>query len=529
MSLILCRFQSKAAQHDFECQTRGDVAQERLARLPANAHRRNDLIDGPPFRVSRELASSVWIDEKATRRLGLRQQQVATVEPVGVDQPLRLLALEPVGAPEQRVHALRADLGEQLERLRARRGRAGVGPRPEADDLAAREQGRGNRARPRQDQDDHGRGGRLLQGLEERLRRVVRHPLGLVEDEHLAARHRRPQRCEPLELADRADPDRAGAALARSSSANARAVVMRPAPAGPMKAYAWATRSLASARRSSSTARGWSRMRSSATKEFLDDRAHLGLDDVRRRSRADQAHALGLGAEDPEIAAAHLAVEGERLPLEVVEAPVAGPYPAHSLGRIEVEEQGEIRHDAAGRARVQLADQVEIDATTVPLVRDRRIGVPIAQHDTAAIEPRPDLLGDVLLARGHEEEDLDERPGLDTRSLEQGAHRNAESCSVGLPRVLDLATLPTKPAPEPHHLGRLARPFDALERDQYTAHAPANLRSNHSTAPRPSGIAGRPSDPGYEGGARSPRRDRQRAIASRRPPAPPNRPAVVSV
>src|SRR5262249_5017913 len=117
------------------------------------------------------------------------------------------------------------------------------------------------------------------------------------------------------------------ARLPRSSSANARAVVMRPAPAGPMKAYAWATRSLASARRSSSTARGWSRMRSSATKEFLDDRAHLGLDDVRRRSRADQPHALGLGTEDLEIAAAYLAVEDERLALEVVEATVARPDP----------------------------------------------------------------------------------------------------------------------------------------------------------------------------------------------------------
>src|SRR5262245_7164572 len=268
---------------------------------------------------------------------------------------------------------------------------------------------------------------------------------------------------------------------------------MRPAPAGPTNAYAWATRSLASARRSSSTARGWSRMRSSATQELLDDRAHLGLDDVRRLARSDQPDALGLGAEDLEIAAAHLAMEGERLALEIVEAPVARPHPAHPLGRIEVEEQGEIGHDAAGRARVQLANQVAIDAATVPLVRDRRVGVPVAEHDPAAIEPGPDLLGDVLLARGHKEKDLDERLGLDARSFEQGAHRDAESCSVGLPGVLDLATLPTKPALEPHHLGRLARPLDALKRDQYSAHAPDNLRSNHSTAPGHPVIAARPS------------------------------------
>src|SRR5262249_12661819 len=138
----------------------------------------------------------------------------------------------------------------------------------------------------------------------------------------------------------------ARAGLPRSSSANASAVVMRPAPAGPTNAYAWATRSLATARRSSSPARGWSRMRSSATQELLDDRAHLGLDDIRRSSRANQPDALGLGAQDLEIAAAHLAVEGERLALEIVQAPVTAPDPPHALGRVEVEEQREIGHDA---------------------------------------------------------------------------------------------------------------------------------------------------------------------------------------
>src|SRR5262245_64974967 len=109
MSPILCRPQGETAQHDFECQTRGDVAEERVARLAAKGHRRDDLVDGPPFCVSCELAGSAGIDEKTTRRLGLRQQQVATVEPVGVDQALRLFALEPVRTAEQRLDALRPD------------------------------------------------------------------------------------------------------------------------------------------------------------------------------------------------------------------------------------------------------------------------------------------------------------------------------------------------------------------------------------------------------------------------------------
>src|SRR5438094_155292 len=365
ISSILCRPQSEAAQHDFEGEARGDVAQERVTRLAADVHRGHDLIDGPVLGLAGELGRAIGVDQETARRAGLRHEQISTEEPVGVDQGFGLLALEPVGAAEQRIDALRLDLGEDLQRLCTGGGGAGV---------------------------------------------------------------------------------------------------IRPADAGPMNAYAWATRSLASARRSRSTARGWSRMRSSATEEVLDDRPHLGLDDGRRTRRADQPHALRLGATDLEIAPAHPAVKGERFALEAVETPAADP--PQSLGGIEVEEQREVGHDAPGRARVQLADQVGIDAATVPLIGDSRIGVPIAEDDATPVEPRPDLLRDVLLARGHEEEDLDERLRMHTRALEQATHFDSEPRAVGLARVLDLPTLLTKPSLEPHHLGRLARPFDALEGNQ---------------------------------------------------------------
>src|SRR5262245_6375201 len=124
-------------------------------------------------------------------------------------------------------------------------------------------------------------------------------------------------------------------ALPRSSAAKASAVVIRPAPAGPTNAYAWATRSFASARRKSSTARGWSAMRSSATlstatrsgatEELLDDRAHLGFDLGGRTAGADQPHPLGLGPMNLEIAAPHAPVECERLALEVIETPSPDP------------------------------------------------------------------------------------------------------------------------------------------------------------------------------------------------------------
>src|SRR5213076_3352387 len=152
-----------------------------------------------------------------------------------------------------------------------------------------------------------------------------------------------------------------------SAWAKASAVVIRPAPPGPTNAYACATRSVSSARRSSATARGWSRIRSSVTQELLDDRPHLGGDHVRGLGRVHETHALGLRAEDLEVAPAHAPVKRERLTLEVVAPPAADP--PEPVGGIEVEEQGEVAQDATGRQDVQLTDKVEVDAVPVALVR----------------------------------------------------------------------------------------------------------------------------------------------------------------
>src|SRR5207249_4875036 len=122
-----------------------------------------------------------------------------------------------------------------------------------------------------------------------------------------------------------------------SAWAKASAVVIRPAPGGPTNAYACATRSVASARRSSATARGWSRIASSATQELLDDRAHLRGDHGRRRGRAHKPHALGLRAQDLQVAPAHAPVKGQCLALEVVAPP--GADPPKPFGGIHVEEQ----------------------------------------------------------------------------------------------------------------------------------------------------------------------------------------------
>src|SRR5947208_3061772 len=253
-----------------------------------------------------------------------------------------------------------------------------------------------------------------------------------------------------------------------SAWAKASAVVIRPAPGGPTNAYACATRSVASARRSSATARGWSRIASSATQELLDARAHRRGDHVRGLPRAHEAHALGLRAQDLEVAPTHAPMEGERLALEAVAPPAA--HPPEPLGGIDVEQQGEVRQDTAGRPDVQLADQVGVDAAPVALIRHGRVGVAVGEHHAAALEPRADLLGDVLVARGHEQEDLDERFGPDAGMLEQATHGDPEARPVGLTGPLDSAPFGAEPTSEAPHLGRLARPLDALERDEHSTH-----------------------------------------------------------
>src|SRR5687768_3060573 len=121
------------------------------------------------------------------------------------------------------------------------------------------------------------------------------------------------------------------------------------------------------ARRSRSTARGWSRMSSSATQVLPHEHLHVRGHVVRLARGVHQANPLGIGALDLEIAAAHLAMKGQRLPLEVIQPPPPDAIEADL--RIEVEEQREVGQYAAGGDEVQLADHRGIETAPVALVR----------------------------------------------------------------------------------------------------------------------------------------------------------------
>jgi hypothetical protein len=162
-------------------------------------------------------------------------------------------------------------------------------------------------------------------------------------------------------------------------------------------------------------------------------------------------------------------MERQGLTLEPIELPPADPPQAR--GRLEVEEQREVGKDAAGGVDVQLADQVDVQAPSVPLIGQRGVDVAIAEHDPALLEPGADALADVLLARGQEEEQLTDRYRPQARALEEAPDGQAERGAIGLRRPLDPRPLSLQPSPEARELGGLARPLDALERDQHTAHA----------------------------------------------------------
>src|SRR5438132_91690 len=155
--------------------------------------------------------------------------------------------------------------------------------------------------------------------------RIARAPFGLVSGGVGAIRWRsgctraaasrqpwhRPQGGAPASRLGAGHPPTAPASrppVQSNAWANASAVVIRPAPVGPTNAYACATRSVASARRSRATARGWSRIASSATQEVLDERADLRGDVLVARGHEQEDLDERLG---PDAGALEQAAHGE--------------------------------------------------------------------------------------------------------------------------------------------------------------------------------------------------------------------------
>ena len=164
----------------------GHVRLQRRPGLSAAGELRQYVFHGPPRGLARDLAGRARRARARSEAPRSGDEHIAAEHPVGVDQVLGGIPVNRLQPPEERVRPLGADLGEEGEGLAPRRLRLRIGPRREANDLAAREDRGGQRADTVQDEDHHRAVGRFLQGLEESVGRVVGHPVRAVDDEDLA-------------------------------------------------------------------------------------------------------------------------------------------------------------------------------------------------------------------------------------------------------------------------------------------------------------------------------------------------------
>src|SRR5262245_17198116 len=89
------------------------------------------------------------------------------------------------------------------------------------------------------------------------------------------------------------------------------------------------------------------------TQELILDRGrNLHLEQIHGLIGIEDDDTALVGPSDLEVALAHSAVEREIHLLERVEAPVSDPRHAH--GRIEIQEQREVRDQPSGRQRIEI-------------------------------------------------------------------------------------------------------------------------------------------------------------------------------
>ena len=90
---------------------------------------------------------------------------------------------------------------------------------------------------------------------------------------------------------------------------------------------------------------------------------------------------------------------------------------AETAGRVEVEQDGQVRADGPAGEAIGGFDERTVEATTTRLIGDRGVDKTIAEHDLARGEGRSDDLGDELSATGREEEGLSGRLGFTIKAL----------------------------------------------------------------------------------------------------------------
>lgn len=109
--------------------------------------------------------------------------------------------------------------------------------------------------------------------------------------------------------------------------------------------------------------------------------------------------------------------------LEVESVAVAFSLPGHP--GIDGKEQRQIGNQASGRQGIHFAQGIDIEAASIALVDDRRIGVPVAKHQFASGQRGPHHFGHVLRAVCKKQKEFGQR--LDCASAQKNLpHRRTD-------------------------------------------------------------------------------------------------------
>jgi hypothetical protein len=177
----------------------------------------------------------------------------------------------------------------------------------------------------------------------------------------------------------------------------------------------------------------------------------------------DPAPARRIRLGEPRVRVADLLLERAALALEAVGVATAGG----GLVEIELEQERDVRLEAAGGEAVHARDLVHPQPARAALVGERRVEVAVGHDDLALLERRPDRLRDELGAGRREQQRLGARADLERRVLQHVAKALADGRAARLAH--GHGALAEGVAQE-LGLGRLARPVHALEGHEQPTH-----------------------------------------------------------
>jgi hypothetical protein len=133
------------------------------------------------------------------------------------------------------------------------------------------------------------------------------------------------------------------------------------------------------------------------------------------------------------------------------------------------EDDGAVRQQAIRREQADIADDVQPEAATAALERDRRVEVAVADHPRPARSGRRDDVGHQLRAAGREQQRLGARADSPVAVVEhERPHALAERRAARLAALHDLVSGRAKTLRQQAGLRRLADAIETFERDEHS-------------------------------------------------------------